>query len=90
MVLHSCDVRLCVEKKHIYAGTHAKNMADMVARRRTQRGENHHESKLTMKDVIEIRWLYPTQSTRKLSIRYGVSQTNIRAVLSRKTWGWVR
>lgn len=90
MVLHSCDVRLCVEEKHIYAGTHAKNMADMVARKRTQRGENHHESKLTKLDIVEIRSLYPVQSTRKLSTKYGVSQTNIRMIISKKTWGWVR
>ena len=39
MVLHSCDVKLCMH--HIYAGTHADNMYDRHARGRTHSGEAH-------------------------------------------------
>lgn len=32
--LHVCDVRCCVNPAHIYAGTHKKNMEDMIRRGR--------------------------------------------------------
>lgn len=33
-VLHTCDVRDCVNPKHLYLGTNQENVADMVERRR--------------------------------------------------------
>lgn len=47
-------------------------------------GENHHGSKLTEKDVIEIRssLLKPTE----LAIKYNVTYRTINNVLKRKTW----
>jgi len=32
--LHSCDTKLCINKRHLSWGSHAKNMADMVSRGR--------------------------------------------------------
>lgn len=41
-VLHHCDVRHCYEVEHLWLGTHADNMADMVAKERSQGRNKQH------------------------------------------------
>lgn len=40
-ILHSCDVKRCVNPDHLRAGTHAENMAEAASRNRMRRGEDH-------------------------------------------------
>lgn len=40
-VCHHCDVRACVRPDHLFLGTQADNMHDMVSKDRQARGESH-------------------------------------------------
>lgn len=82
-VLHTCDVRHCVNPAHLYFGTHQDNMNDMV-----NRGRTVPRSSLTADDVIEIRRLYATgsHSLRRLGSIYSVSHTSIMQITKRRNW----
>ena len=85
-VCHTCDNPLCVRPSHLFLGTHAENMRDMVLKGRAQskKGEAHHAAILTASDVIAIRSLNKTQVD--IARIYNVTQATISLILSRKTW----
>ena len=46
-VCHSCDVRACIEPRHLWLGSNADNVADREKKGRTSRGFRHAASFLT-------------------------------------------
>jgi hypothetical protein len=91
-VLHTCDVRPCVNPDHLYAGTQADNIRDAVARDRHGHpllGKNHN-AKLTPQDIPRIRRLYEDGcSYRDIGKRFGVNHKSIKHVIDGKSWGHV-
>lgn len=87
VICHSCDVRQCVNPAHLFAGTIADNQRDMKLKGRAARGEKACSAKLTEATVRNIRT--DTRPGWKLAEVYGVSQTTISEVRSRKVWAHV-
>ena len=91
VVRHTCDVKLCVNPKHLAIGTQRDNVADMDRRGRRvsnpRRGEAHVNSKLTAESVIEARKAYAAgASIRSLARLYGVTSPTMTSALRGKTW----
>jgi HNH endonuclease len=89
-VLHVCDNRKCVNPKHLFLGTHADNMADMIAKGREQRGAAHKRpnAKLTEMDVLAIKAARGI-SQKALGAQYGVGQDQISRIRSGKRWSYL-
>lgn len=86
-VLHRCDVRACVNPRHLFIGTWEDNVADMLRKRRNVRGSRHGMAKLTEAKVSAIRRLSANgHSARDLSWLFSVSYASITRVARGETW----
>ena len=89
-VLHRCDNTACVNPEHLFLGTHADNMADMVQKgrfdvgRSKMRGVLHYKAVLTEEQVYAIR--RDKRRIGEIAKAYGVTGTAIAAVQSRMSW----
>ena len=88
-ICHHCDNPSCINPKHIFLGSYADNMHDMIAKGRARYayGVFHGRSKLTPEKVLEIRKKFNEGVTIKvLHKEYGMSRTAIHKVVYRITW----
>ena len=89
-ICHHCDNGKCMNPKHLFVGTPADNVHDMInkGRKITLHGEDDPKSKLTEKQVIEIKQLYiPYKFTQyKLAEMYNVSRSAIESIICGYNW----
>ena len=89
-VLHACDNPGCCNPLHLRIGTNAENVADRMARGRSNlpRNEKAYWAKLTWANVREIRGSFvPRVVTHAdLAKRFGVHKGTIASVLSGRKW----
>lgn len=88
-VLHRCDNRSCVNPFHLYIGSHKENTQDAIRRKRALIGEKNGSSKLTEKEVLQIRQEYDEMTIKNqsaLARKYSVSNSTIHAVIKRTQW----
>lgn len=84
MVRHKCDVRACVNPDHLLLGTSRDNMDDAIARGRHTHGVIHARAKLDDEKVRLIRKDCRTEEV--VAADYGVSQSTISNIRTRKRW----
>ena len=85
LVLHKCDVTLCVNPDHLFLGTVQDNMDDMKAKGRRA---NPWTSRLTAEQVKEIRALHCLEGlgNRRLAKRFGIDQAHAWRIISGNVW----
>ena len=92
-VCHHCDNRKCVRSSHLFLGTAQQNTDDARQKGRLQvpaichlLGEASPNSKLTERQVLKIRELSGTLSSRKLAAAFSVGQATLQHIVKRRTW----
>lgn len=90
-VLHHCDVRLCCNPSHLFLGTLIDNINDMNAKGRgsTIGLRSDTGRRLTEEQVLAIRAAYRPRQGAALARQYGVTTSNIAAIVKRKTWAHI-
>lgn len=88
VVMHTCDVPLCVNPAHLRLATHAENSADSARKARRPRGSRQHAAKLTEGQVLNLRARYAAGgiTQRDLAFEYGVSRSLVSVIVTRKAW----
>lgn len=83
-VMHSCDVRACVNPAHLSQGTRKENIHDARRKGRNARGERHGRSKLTAEQAEAIKTAAGSQTS--IAKQYGISQTQVWKIKSFRNW----
>lgn len=86
-VCHSCDTPACVNPEHLFLGTRRDNQQDMKAKGRSLYGERNGHSKLTKRDVLEMRALKVAGVRQsKLALVYDVHPMTVSQIVTGKRW----
>ena len=86
-VLHRCDNRACVNPDHLFIGDQRENIRDMMAkgRKAQQKGAANSGAKLSDDQVIAIRG--DTRAQAEIGKDYGITQSLVSYIKSRRLWG---
>lgn len=88
--LHTCDIRRCVNPKHLFLGDNFDNVHDCMikGRRAIHLGKTHGRVKLKEYEVIEIRRLRNETSMtfKEIGNQFGVKPQTIYKICLGETW----
>lgn len=90
-VLHTCHNRACCNVAHLYLGTHADNMRDMVEAGRQAKGERNGFSRLKTWQVKILRETRTRgESLRPLARQWGLSNSAVEQAANGVHWKHIR
>lgn len=89
-VLHTCDVRCCVNPDHLFLGTYKDNVSDMYMKNRQviARGSMKANSKITEEIAVKIKKAYCSGAglQKEVAEMFGVSLSIVKQIISGKLW----
>lgn len=98
-VLHKCDCGLCVNADHLFIGTQAENVADMIRKGRKNigrsglpgipknQGEKNSAARLNAATVFGIRKQYEiVKNKAELARVFGMSESQVRRIVTGQSW----
>ena len=84
---HSCDVRECVNPRHLFIGTRAENLIDMTNKGRRAIGSRHGRSRIDEADVAVIRSRRSRgDAIDSIAADFGLSPSHVYDVARGKKW----
>ena len=89
-VAHSCNVRACINPRHVRWATHIENEADKIIHDTLLRGERNPQAKLTERDVLAIRAMEGRFYLREAAARFGISISTAHRIWRREVWSWLK
>lgn len=86
-MLHSCDNRRCVRPDHLFLGTVADNVHDMIRKNRKPLGEQCNRGPLTKDKVLDIIDRHADGQTYGSIARiFGISKGMISHIIRGRQW----
>lgn len=87
VLLHTCDVRACVNPAHLKLGTQKDNILDAVAKGRHCHGETSGNAKYTLAQITEVRRLLALGvSAKEVAFLTGVKKTTVYDISYNRSW----
>ena len=88
-VIHRCDNPSCINMNHTWLGTPKENTQDMIKKGRRVMprpccGENRPQSKLTNKDIYEIR--ASSEPAKEVGLKYGITYSHVYKIKKLNVW----
>lgn len=91
VIMHKCDNPLCVNPKHLQAGTTNDNVQDRNRKDRQAKGEKSGPAVLSESDIPIIRQLYADgMNGRQIAKKLSVGKSTIYYVLNKSYWKHVK
>jgi hypothetical protein len=85
-VCHKCDNRACCNPNHLFLGTAADNVADMISKGRSKFPNRN--TLLTKEVVLAVRALRESKnlSYKELAIMFSITKSAVAHIIKRRTW----